>query len=293
MRTTESECLEALREAAERLGESPTKAAYERLDLTPASTTICRVVGGWNEAKEKAGLRTYEQDENGGTDVRPKPDWVDIPEEKEWTDLSAQQRWYYKNRKHRIRIKEDRRREIKRWFYELKRDEYECSQCDEDRPPALDFHHEGVKGDDVSAMVNDGYARSRIREEIDRCIVLCANCHRKEHYGGPDPESLPDRSEIAARLDEAGKDEARKLRRSWLVAYKRDADGCESCRVDSPVCLDFHHVGDKTKRVSHMVSSGWSLSEIIEEIERCVLLCVNCHRDRHFEPPTPRRMRYA
>lgn len=55
-RTTETECLEALREAAERLGESPTKAEYEDLGLRPASATIIRAVGGWNEAKEKAGL---------------------------------------------------------------------------------------------------------------------------------------------------------------------------------------------------------------------------------------------
>ena len=46
MTTTEQECLDALREAAERLGESPTKAAYEDLGLTPASATIIRVVGG-------------------------------------------------------------------------------------------------------------------------------------------------------------------------------------------------------------------------------------------------------
>jgi len=46
MQRTETECLDALREAAERLGESPTKAAYEGLGLTPSSSTIIRVVGG-------------------------------------------------------------------------------------------------------------------------------------------------------------------------------------------------------------------------------------------------------
>ncbi|ELY90615.1 hypothetical protein C483_11161 [Natrialba hulunbeirensis JCM 10989] len=44
--TTEDECIEALREAAERLGESPTKAQYEELGLTPASATIIRTCGG-------------------------------------------------------------------------------------------------------------------------------------------------------------------------------------------------------------------------------------------------------
>jgi Mn-dependent DtxR family transcriptional regulator len=40
MRTTEQDCLDALQEAAERLGKSPTKAEYEELDVRPASTTI-------------------------------------------------------------------------------------------------------------------------------------------------------------------------------------------------------------------------------------------------------------
>jgi hypothetical protein len=61
MRTSEDECLDALREAAEVLEESPTKQQYEELGVTPSSTTIRRIVGGWNEAKEKAGLATGRQ----------------------------------------------------------------------------------------------------------------------------------------------------------------------------------------------------------------------------------------
>jgi len=63
--TTEGECLEALREAAERLGESPTKAQYEELGMTPASATIMKTVGGWNEAKEQAGLETFDRGATG------------------------------------------------------------------------------------------------------------------------------------------------------------------------------------------------------------------------------------
>ncbi|WP_236039455.1 homing endonuclease associated repeat-containing protein [Haloarcula salinisoli] len=58
------DCIRALREAADRLGESPTKADYEELGLTPASATIQRVMGSWNEVKEAAGLATNASSRN-------------------------------------------------------------------------------------------------------------------------------------------------------------------------------------------------------------------------------------
>lgn len=288
MRRTETECLDALREAADRLGKSPTKAEYEELGLAPSSSTIRRVVGGWNEAKEKASLETYAQDENGGRDIQPKPDGVELPDGKKWESLTPQQRWYYKNRDHRIETKEQRRQDLKRWFYELKRKEYNCRQCGEGRSPALDFHHRGEKTKDVSAMVNDGYARERIRTEIDRCVVLCANCHRRKHREAPPEIAGKDPAEVAAILADATAHEQRNIRRAWLTAYKRNSDGCSRCSVSDPACLDFHHDEEKTMRVAQMVSFDHSLAEIRSEIEKCELLCSNCHRDEHFEPPEPR-----
>jgi len=92
---TEAECIEALREAARRLGESPTKTKYEGLDIRPSSTTIVRVVGGWNEAKVLAGLETYTRHDGGregGVEVQPKPDGVTLPDSYVWEELTAQQR---------------------------------------------------------------------------------------------------------------------------------------------------------------------------------------------------------
>jgi len=179
---TEEDCIAALREAAEQLGESPTKAAYEELGLTPASATIQRVVGSWNEAKEAAGLATYDQSHGSGPSVAPKPGGVEIPEDADWEELTGQQRWYYKNREERIARKDRRREELRAWLHELKRDELACVECGEGRPPALDFHHPDEKDLGVAEMVTHGYAKESIREEIERCVVLCANCHRAHHY---------------------------------------------------------------------------------------------------------------
>lgn len=55
---SEQECLEALKEAHERLGHSPTTREYERLDIRPSIHEIKTVFGSWNNAKEEIGYET-------------------------------------------------------------------------------------------------------------------------------------------------------------------------------------------------------------------------------------------
>jgi hypothetical protein len=184
--TTEAACLEALRRAAEELGESPTKAQYEELGLTPASATIMKTLGGWNAAKELAGLETFDRGATGDHRIRPKPNDLDLPADIDWKELTSQQRWYYKNRKKRIERKDHRRSEIRRWLYEYKEQNCECARCDEGRPRCLDFHHPNEKDQSIAAMVVNGHSKDSIRTEIARCVVLCANCHRLEHLEIPD-----------------------------------------------------------------------------------------------------------
>jgi len=38
----------------------------------------------------------------------------------------------------------------------------------------------------VGKLITNGFGKDRLREEIEKCIVLCANCHRKEHFTPPD-----------------------------------------------------------------------------------------------------------
>lgn len=59
------------------------------------------------------------------------------------------------------------------------------------------------------------------------------------------------------------------------------AKGCERCGESHPGCLDFHHEDDKLLEVSTCVSNGWSLARILTEIDKCSVVCSNCHRKHH------------
>lgn len=59
-----------------------------------------------------------------------------------------------------------------------------CINCGEDHPAALDFHHvvPNPINRKISELINNG-AYKLAREEIEaKCVVLCANCHRKHHH---------------------------------------------------------------------------------------------------------------
>ena len=46
---------------------------------------------------------------------------------------------------------------------------------------ALEFHHLDPKEKDFSISTNIK-SLDLIKKELDKCILLCANCHREEHF---------------------------------------------------------------------------------------------------------------
>lgn len=58
--------------------------------------------------------------------------------------------------------------------------EHTCRDCGESNPVLLDFHHidPSNKYDCVSKLIGSARSWNVVKSEIDKCIVLCANCHR-------------------------------------------------------------------------------------------------------------------
>lgn len=246
---SEDDCIAALRRAAEELGESPTKAAYENLGLTPASATIQRVLGSWNGAKQAAGLET---NPSTGSRVGPKPEDVELPEGVEWEALSQDQRWVRRHSEENNRRTRERRAELRRWLRTYKLEHGGCAECGESDPRCLDFHHPEEVDKDVAVneMVPLGYARADVEQEAERCTLLCANRHQTPHRERPPPadggwtdvvtEGDADRRIRPEDVDLDGTLAKRERLRRWslLVRWRY---GCGEFGEPDPACLDFHH----------------------------------------------------
>jgi hypothetical protein len=58
---------------------------------------------------------------------------------------------------------------------------HRCVECGESDPVVLEFDHvRGKKTLTISQMIRDRYSLDNIQKEIDKCDVLCANCHREK-----------------------------------------------------------------------------------------------------------------
>jgi len=73
---------------------------------------------------------------------------------------------------------------------------------------------------------------------------------------------------------------ARALRNRELVRQCRDKP-CHDCGgIFDPICMEFHHVhGNKRFNVSRTYRV--SKKTLQEEIDKCVVICANCHKLRH------------
>ena len=127
-----------------------------------------------------------------------------------------------------------------------------------------DFHHKNPleKIAPVSNMIRQGgFTQEQIIAEIEKCNIICANCHNRSN-----------------RKTEDG------VLAKWFVNYLKTLK-CERCELNHS--LEFHHKDPSTKimEVTRMVKRArkYSKQDVLDEIKKCEVLCRNCHRlrERH------------
>lgn len=72
------------------------------------------------------------------------------------------------------------RKEKKRWVDEIK-STLKCEKCGENHIATLDFHHIDPNEKEFG-IARNYFSKEKILKEIEKCVVLCSNCHRKLHW---------------------------------------------------------------------------------------------------------------
>lgn len=98
----------------------------------------------------------------------------------------------------------------------------------------------------------------------------CKSCRK-----GYDADRNVDNRETIAAQKRALRNRNRAFVYEYLSTKK-----CSDCPESDPVVLEFHHRRDKSFNVGDLIQLRVSLEKLSKEIEKCDVLCANCHRRR-------------
>lgn len=119
-------------------------------------------------------------------------------------------------------------------------------------------------------------SRRRYREEKEKVLEEIAKYKKGDTYKAGAKKRRNNATEYQRELRDKKQEE--------IARIKSDLS-CASCGFDNPDALDFHH-NDPTEKelpISRMVSCNYTIEAILLEIEKCTVLCANCHRILHAQ----------
>lgn len=126
---------------------------------------------------------------------------------------------------------------------------------------------------------------------VDRMDVWCPKCPVKvnKRVAGPGRKARKEeavvladircRMAIGSKYDDYVIDGGKTLTKQQLIEEVKYRP-CMVCGQSYPnPVMEFHHVVfPKVSSITSMPSQSYTIRDVIEEIEKCVLLCANCHR---------------
>ncbi len=122
----------------------------------------------------------------------------------------------------------------------------------------------------VEKPLSDFNWRRRERGQRDNLCRPCRAAYKQEHYFANRQRYVDQARQRKQMLAE------RRMR--YLLDYFAEHP-CADCGEDDPMVLEFDHRGDKLFDVSHALPyRAWHA--ILDEIAKCEVVCVNCHRRR-------------
>lgn len=112
--------------------------------------------------------------------------------------------------------------------------------------------------------------RRKARNQRDSFCRSCRSAYGKEHYA----------ANRQRYIDQAhAKKRELRLERTLLLLAYFEEHPCVDCGERDPVVLEFDHLRDKLFAIGPKLTSR-SWPSILIEIEKCEVVCANCHRRR-------------
>ena len=126
-------------------------------------------------------------------------------------------------------------------------------------------------------------AFNRLTRSWDGRQYNCRACNARWHA-----EHREHHNSMIARRNARLSEEINRRIWSHLLAHP-----CADCGETDPIVLEFDHLRDKLYNISSMVRTVLSWAPIRREIEKCEVVCANCHRRRTAQRANNIRWRLA
>jgi hypothetical protein len=204
--------------------------------------------------------------------------------------------WYQREKESILEKRRQKQQPIIAWYKQYKTTIH-CIRCGENDPACLHLHHRNRadKKSNVASYVFAASSLERFIDELNKCDVLCANCHAIEHWRENDKirdieeqcvmlqNRLHDGTDLGWLKRRRIRNRLRQLETTlWFFRYKYTLR-CQHCGMDHPGCIQFHHrdKGEKKAEVSNLRQT--SIKQLLHEIDKCDVLCANCHAKLHWK----------
>jgi len=112
--------------------------------------------------------------------------YKDVEERREYA-RSYGRDYYQRNRQHLLAKQAEKNKKLRerqrQWLIDYKKG-LACVRCGENHPATLQFHHRNheEKEFEIALYTALSFSKARLLAEIEKCDVICANCHAKEHW---------------------------------------------------------------------------------------------------------------
>jgi hypothetical protein len=155
-----------------------------------------------------------------------------------------------------------------------------CTDCGgQFKPYQMDFDHRDptTKAFKLTAGRAMLMSTKRLLAEVDKCDIVCANCHRVRTRDAERqrPRPSPSRYPTQVVRQERWREQAE------LLNGLRDAPCADCGRRFPPCAMDFDHRDPSSKRSAVTRMVGRTANQVIlAEAAKCDIVCANCHRTR-------------